>query len=102
MSEQFGDDFITITDEDGREYELEVLSTLDYNGAQYLAVCPADVGENDEAELEVSILKVEEEDGEEILCAVTDDDELEEVYGRIIDRIYEDGDDEEEAEDEDE
>ena len=36
--EDFGSDFITITDEDGVEYELEILSELDYQGAHYLAV----------------------------------------------------------------
>lgn len=97
--QQFGDDYITITDEDGQEYELEVLSTVEYNGAQYLGVCPADVGENDEAELEVSILKVEEEDGEEILCAVTDEDELQAVYELLLD-FDEEAEEEEEEEDE--
>ena len=29
----YGSDFLTIVDEDGQEYELEVLSTLEYNGA---------------------------------------------------------------------
>ena len=33
MSDAFGSDFMTIVDEDGTEYELEVLSTLEYNGA---------------------------------------------------------------------
>lgn len=83
MSE-FGDDFITITDEDGEEYELEVLMRVEYQGAEYLGVCPAGLPE--EAELEVSILKVEEEDGEEILCAVQDDEELEAVYALMLDQ----------------
>ena len=39
--DQFGSDFLTIADEDGNEYELEVLSTLEYNGCTYLAVIPA-------------------------------------------------------------
>ena len=37
MAEEFGSDFMTIVDEDGTEYELEVLSTLEYNGCTYLA-----------------------------------------------------------------
>ena len=41
MEDQFGSDFITISDEDGTEYELEVLSTLEYDGNTYLAVVPA-------------------------------------------------------------
>ena len=95
MSELYGDDIITITDEEGNEYELEVLSTLEYNGATYLAVVPASDGEDEEVELNVSILKSVEEDGESILCAVEDEQELEAVYELIMDQLYEDEEDEE-------
>ncbi len=88
MSDTYGSDFITIVDEDGTEFELEVLSTLDYNGAQYLAVIPAG-SEEDTSELEVSILKSVEEDGEPILCAIEDEEELESVYHLIMDALYE-------------
>ena len=94
MSELFGDDFITITDEDGKEYELEVLATTEYQGAVYLGVCPADLDED--AEVEVSILKVTEEDGEEILEAVTDEDELQAVYELLLEEEALAEDDEEE------
>ena len=88
MEDQFGSDFITIVDEDGTEYELEVLSTLEYDGNTYLAVIPA--GENaDEFQLEVSILKSVEEDGEPILCAIEDEEELRSVYDLIMDSLYE-------------
>lgn len=94
MEDQFGSDFITIVDEDGTEYELEVLSTLEYDGNTYLAVIPA--GENaDEFQLEVSILKSVEEDGEPILCAIEDEEELRSVYDLIMDSLYEDDTDEE-------
>jgi uncharacterized protein YrzB (UPF0473 family) len=79
MSELFGDDFLSITDDDGVDYELEVLGRVEYNGTEYLIVTSADpVDENEE--LEVSILKVAIEDGEEILCTIDDDAELETVY----------------------
>lgn len=88
MEDQFGSDFITIVDEDGTEYELEVLSTLEYDGNTYLAVIPA--GENaDEFQMEVSILKSVEEDGEPILCAIEDEQELQAVYDLIMDSLYE-------------
>lgn len=90
MEQQFGDDLITITDEDGVEYELEVLASLEYEGATYLALCQADADEGEE--LEVSILKSVEENGEEILVTVDDDDELEQVYNAMMDLIYEDED----------
>lgn len=87
MEDQYGSDFITISDEDGTEYELEVLATLEWNGGSYVAVIPA--GEDDDAELEVSILKNVEEDGESILCAIEDEEELQTVYQRIMDSLYE-------------
>lgn len=87
MSNDFGSDFMTIMDEDGTEYELEVLSTLDYNGETYLAVTPANTEEGED--VEVSILKSVEEDGEPILCAIEDDQELEAVYSLIMDQLYE-------------
>ena len=86
MPDQYGSDFITIVDEDGTEFELEVLSSVEYNGETYLAVTL--VGSED-ADLEVSILKSVEEDGEPILCAVEDDTELETVYNLIMDQLYE-------------
>ena len=87
MADNYGSDFITIVDEDGTEYELEVLSTLEYNGETYLAVIPAGLGEEDE--LQVSILKNVEEDGETILSAIEDEAELEAVYDLIMDSLYE-------------
>ncbi len=94
MSELYGDDIITITDEDGKEYVLEVLATLEVDGSQYYALVPADAGDEDE-DLEVSILKAVMEDGEEILCAIEDEDELEKVYGIMMDEIFQDEDEEE-------
>lgn len=93
MSDNYGSDFITIVDEDGTEFELEVLSSLEYNGCSYLAVIPAG-SDDDAAELEVSILKNVDEDGEPILCAIEDDLELETVYSLMMDQMY----DEEESE----
>ena len=87
--DHYGSDFITIMDEDGTEFELEVLATLDYNGFTYLAVIPAG-SEEPLQELEVSILKSEEdESGEPLLCAIEDEEELEAVYSLIMDQLYE-------------
>lgn len=92
MSDEFGSDFMTIVDEDGTEFELEILSSLEYNGQTYLAVIPAT--DEEQADLEVSILKSVEEDGEPILCAIEDEEELEAVYTLIMDELYaEDSDD---------
>ena len=86
--DQYGSDFITIVDDDGNEYELEVLSELDYNGCTYFAVIPAEQS-SDELQMEVSILKSTEEDGENILSAIEDEEELQAVYDLIMDALYE-------------
>lgn len=86
MDNNYGSDFMTIVDEDGTEFELEVLSTLEYNGCTYLAVIPA--GADEEEDLEVSILKSVDEDGEPILCAIEDEEELQSVYDLIMDELY--------------
>ena len=86
--EDFERNVISITDEDGVDYELEVLSAVTFNGAEYLALAPVDA--DDEAEeLEVSILKSTEEDGEPILSIIEDETELEAVYDLIMEALYE-------------
>ncbi len=79
MNEDFGNDIITITDDEGNEYVLEHLHTLEHKGRFYMAFLPTDIDEDDE-DYGLIILKVIEEDGEEILGSIDDSDELEEVY----------------------
>lgn len=95
MDQDYGANIISITDEDGVEYELEVLSSVTYKGAEYLALTPANP-EDDAEELEVSILKSVMDGDEPILVAVEDDDELETVYDLLMQNLF----DEEEEEDE--
>lgn len=88
MADEYGSDFISIVDEDGTEYELEVLTTVEYNGESYLAVIPA-AQSDEEASMEISILKSVEEDGEPLLCAIEEEAELQAVYDLIMDSLYE-------------
>ncbi len=88
--EEYGADIISITDENGVEYELEVLSSVTYKGAEYLALTPADASDEEE-ELEISILRsAQDEHGEPILEVVEDEQELEEVYDLLLDQMFED------------
>lgn len=41
MSEAYGPDFITVTDEEGNEFELELIDTLEHHGVTYHALFPA-------------------------------------------------------------
>ncbi|WP_283673469.1 DUF1292 domain-containing protein [Butyricicoccus sp. Marseille-Q5471] len=84
MSEEFGNNFVTLTDEDGNDVEFEHIDTVEYEGETYLAFIPADLSVEEEAE--VVILKVVEEGGEELLEAVEDDAIADAVFDIVMER----------------
>lgn len=98
MSEEFGPDFITLTDEEGNEFELEHLDTLELNGETYMAFLPAEYEDAEpsqqleEDDLGLIILKVIEEDGEEQLSTLDSEEELEAVYERFMEVLFADED----------
>lgn len=85
MSEEFGNDYVVLTDEEGNEVEFEHIDTVELSGETYMAFIPAELALEEEAE--VVILKVIEEDGEEILASVDDEEEADRVYDIVIRRI---------------
>lgn len=91
MSEEFGPDFISVTDEDGNEFELEHVDTIVYNEQVYMAFFPADTGEEDDDEdTGLIILKVVNVDGEEQLSTLDSEEELEEVYDQFMEALFQD------------
>ncbi len=91
MSEEYGSDYITIVDEDGHEFELEHLETLEFEGETYMAFLPADMDENDE-DYGIIILKSVVENGEEVLGSVDDEKELDRVYDHFMEVLFSDED----------
>ena len=75
MDEDYGGNYITIEDEDGQEFELEQLDTLEYNDSEYALFLPADM-EEDDPDYGYIILRIEEHDGEEFYCSVDEEEEL--------------------------
>jgi len=91
LSGDFGNDYITISDDEGNEFELEHLDTVEMNGKIYMAFLPADMDEDDE-DFGLIVLTVLERDGEEVLATLDDDDELAVVYELFIERLNNDAD----------
>ena len=87
MSEDFGSDFITIVDDDGTEFELELLDTMDYKGQTFVAFLPADMDEND-PDYGLVILRSVIENGEELFESVDDEDELTADFCRELEKKY--------------
>lgn len=67
------DDIIILVDENGDEQEYELLDTIEYEGERYVVL----IQENDD---EVSILKVESEEDDDLSLVSCDDAVIEEVY----------------------
>ena len=99
MSEAYGPDFITVTDEEGNEFELELIDTLEHHGVTYHALFPAAAEGNEDAgdpvrvdaddeEYGLVIMKVVEENGEELLSTLDSDEEIEEIYNLFMERFF--------------
>ena len=95
----FGPNFITVTDEDGNEFELELIDTLEHNGITYHALFtaipedeetgePADIDADDE-EYGLILMKVLVENGEEILSTLDSDEEEEKIYNLFMKQFFE-------------
>ena len=89
MAEEFGSNFITIEDEDGKEFQLELILEMEYQGEHYNLLLPADM-DGEDPDYGFVILKSQEEDGEEILVTEDDDAVLDEVYDQFMERLFED------------
>ena len=96
MSEEYGPDFITVTDEDGNDIELELLDALEHNGQTYMAFFPAvpEGADEDSDEYVMVILKSITEKVEELLTTLDSEQELTEVYDLFMEMLFQDEDEE--------
>lgn len=85
MSEEYGNDFVTLIDEDGNEVEFEHIDTVEYEGVTYLAFIPAELSVEEDAEI-VIMQVVTDENGEELLEGVEDDDIADAVFNIVMER----------------
>ena len=92
IDSEYGNDILTLEDDDGVEHTFEVLDSIENAGTRYLALSPiyddpqqtlADSGE-------LVILRVVEADGEEFLETIDDEDEMDEIADIFMERLEED------------
>ncbi len=89
-NEDYGNDYITLVDGNGKETEFEIVDSLVTENNEYFALIPVETAENvDSDDGELVILKVVEENGEEFLDEIEDDDEFAEISEIFIDRLEE-------------
>ena len=85
----------TLTDEDGKESDFELIGRHDIDGQSYVALAPVDEdgeeeGSEDEDEIGFVVLRVAEEDGEEIFVTIDDDEEFDRIADIFEDELFQD------------
>lgn len=94
MDGDYGSDYITIVDEEGHEFELEHILSAELGGADYALFLPADMDESD-PDYGYIILRISEEEGEEVYSSVDDEEELVRVYDHFMELLFADEDSDE-------
>ena len=91
MNDEFGPNFVTLTDDEGNDIELEYVDALEHNGTTYMAFFPVveedSEDEENEEEYGLVILKSQMENGEEFLVTIDDEEEIDKVYDLFMEQI---------------
>ena len=94
MNDEFGPNFVTLTDDEGNDIELEYVDALEHNGTTYMAFFPVveedSEDEENEEEYGLVILKSQMENGEEFLVTIDDAEEIDKVYDLFMEQILSD------------
>lgn len=75
------DNLVELIDENGESTVFEHLATIEYEGESYLALCDP---ESDEEDLEVFILKIDQDENGEDVYNVPEDDVADAVFARLV------------------
>lgn len=93
MTNEYGNDFITVKDDEGNTHEFEILDTIEEQEGRFIAVIPVYDDENPEEILdydgELIILQVIEEDGEEQLTGIEDEELFNKIFSIFEKRLEE-------------
>ena len=89
MAEEYTPDLVTVIDDDGMEHTFEELDRIETDEGRFVALLPTFESEEEaeDAEEELIILEVKEEDGETFLYPIEDDKIWDEVAEIFEDRL---------------
>jgi hypothetical protein len=99
MSDEFGPTFVTVSDEDGKELVLEYVASIELEGQEYRAFFPTESEDEDVENPDngLIILKVIQENGEELLSTCDGEEELDRAYEEFMQQLFDDEEDAEET-----
>ena len=84
---EYEEEILILTDEEGNEMNFALLSSLEYEGSEYRALIPVDE-EGNETSDEYVILKIAtDENGEQVLETIEDDEEFDRIADIFDDEL---------------
>ena len=86
------DDLVELVDENGETTVFEHLATLEYEGETYLALCDPESDEDED--LEVFILKIEQDEEGNDVYNVPEDEVADAVFAKLVELTEDFGDEE--------
>lgn len=89
MSEEYGNDLVSVLDDEGNEHQFEILDAIETDDGRYVALLPvySDAEEAIEDDGELVILQVIGENGEDLLTPIEDDTVFDEIAGIFEERL---------------
>ena len=80
---------VTLTDENGKDIEFELVDAIEHNGKKYCILYPEGLSEEEREDEEPLILEYVLEGDEDFLEEIIDDDEYDEIYNIYFGGDYE-------------
>ena len=86
MAEEFESyNSVTLTDENGRDIEFELVDAIEHGGRKYCVLFPAEMPAGERGNSEPVILEYIADENGDYLEELADEDEYDEIYGRYLD-----------------
>ena len=94
MSEEFGNNIVSVLDDEGNEHQFELLDAIETDDGRYVALLPiySEAEDAIEDDGELIILEVVNHEGEDILIPIEDEerfDEIAEIFEERLSEYYE-------------
>ena len=91
MSEEFGNNIVSVLDDEGNEHQFEILDAIETDDGRYVALLPiysdAEAAIEDDGEL--VILEVVNDNGEDLLVPIEDDEVFDTIAEAFEERLAE-------------
>ena len=94
MSEEFGNNIVSVLDDEGNEHQFELLDAIETDDGRFVALLPiySEAEDAIEDDGELVILEVVDDEGEDILVPIEDEerfDEIAEIFEERLSEYYE-------------